>query len=141
MDERRVALQGLHEVRLQGVAQQRRECAHRIEVTRCDGAAVLAPRHHHFAQPPRQVLPIPRQAQHGHQLGSGGDVEAGLPMLAPPHRQFQRAQGAVIHVEGAPPSRGRQIHIQRVAPVEMVVEQRGKQVVGGGHSVQVAVEV
>ena len=51
------------------------------------------------------------------------------------------AQRAVVHVEHAPPGDPARVDVERVAPVDVVVDHRGQQVVRAGDRVEVAGEV
>ena len=101
-------------------------------------------RHDHPAQPVLQIVQVPRQAEHRHHLGGDGDVEAILAREAVGHAAqaaHDGSQRAVVHVEAAPPRHAPRIDAERIAPVDVVVDHRGEQVVGGGDGVEVAGEV
>ena len=58
-----------------------------------------------------------------------------------PRRRRHAPQGAVVHVHRAAPGDARRVEPERIAPIDVVVDQRGQQVVGGGDGVEVAGEV
>ena len=62
-------------------------------------------------------------------------------MATPPRLDDHVAQRAVVHVEHARPEHAAGVDAQRVAPVDMVVEHRGEQVVRRGDGVEVAGEM
>ena len=69
-----------------------------------------------------------------HDLGRGGDVEAGLARVAvggAAERDDEVAQRAVVHVDRAPPADRQRVDAELVAVVDRGVDQRGEQVVGG----------
>ena len=91
-----------------------------------------------------QVLGALGQAEGGHHLRGGGDVEAGLPrhpLVGPAEADHHVAQRPVVHVDDPPPEHLPRVDAQPVALVEVVVDQRRQQVVGGGDGVEVAGEV
>ncbi len=66
-------------------------------------------------------------------LGGDGDVEAVLAHLAVvAQADHDLAQRAVVHVHHAAPRDLRRIDAERVAPIDLVVDQRRQQVVGRG---------
>ncbi len=85
-----------------------------------------------------------RQAEHRHHLGGDRDVESVLAREAvgdAAQAADDGAQRAVVHVEAAPPRHPPRVDAQRIAPVDVVVDHRGQQVVGRGDGVEVAGEV
>ena len=145
MDQGGRAFEGLHEVRRQRVAHERRHGAVRVEIARRHHAPALARLADDDPPQPRlQVGEVGGEAEDGHHLGGDGDVEAVLARHALPRAaeaEHQVAQRAVVHVHGAAPCHAPRVEAERVAPMEVVVEHRGKQVVGARHRVQVAGEV
>ncbi len=86
----------------------------------------------------------PRQGQHRHDLGGGGDVEPGLPrdsVLGGAEADHQVSQGPVVDVEHPTPRDVVHVDPELVSVMEMVVEHGRQHVVGGGHGVHVAGEV
>ena len=91
-----------------------------------------------------QVLEIERQAEDGHDLGGDGDVESVRAREAvrnAAQRIDDLAQRAVVHVEHAPPRDTAGVEPERVAPVDVVVQHRGQEVVRRGDGVEVTGEV
>ena len=68
-------------------------------------------------------------------------VSRGKPFLGPPSATVTIAERPVVHVDDAPPRHPPGVDVERVAPVDVVVDQRREQVVGGGDRVEVAGEV
>ena len=144
VDEGGRALHGLHEVGMDGVAEQRGHGPRHPEGVRGHRLAVAGERHHHAPQPGPEVGEILGEAQHGHDLGRGGDEEAALarhPVHAPAEADDEAPQRAVVHVEGPLPQHLAHVDAERVAVVEVIVQGGGEQVVGGGDGVKVAGEV
>ena len=61
--------------------------------------------------------------------------------IAAPGIHVELAQRPVVHVQRAPPRHRVWVDVQAVAPIEVVVQHRREQIVGGGDGVQIAVEV
>jgi len=96
------------------------------------------------AQPFLQIAQIARQTKDRHHFGGHGNVEPGLPR-EPVRNAAQAghdvAQGPVVHVHHPAPCHPALVDIQRVAPVDMVVDHRRQQVVGTGDGVEIAGEM
>ena len=91
-----------------------------------------------------EVLEIVGEAEDRHHLGGDRDVEAGLARKAvgdAAERADDLAQRAVVHVHDAAPGDAAAVDAERVAPVDVVVDQRRQQVVRRGDGVEVAGEV
>ena len=56
-------------------------------------------------------------------------------------RRHHRAQRAVVHVEHAAPGDAARIDAERIAPIDVIVEQRGEKIVRRRDGVEVAGEV
>src|SRR5262249_9040136 len=96
------------------------------------------------AEPIFQVIEIAREAEDRHDLRSDGDVEAVLarePISCAAEGANGRAQGPVVHVENAPPSNAPRIDAERVAEINVLVDDRGQEIIGRGNGVEVAGEV
>ena len=138
------ALQRLHQVGRQRVAHQHGHGAVRLEVAGAHHVATLVLSHHHVAQALLEVAQILRQTQHGHRLGSHGDVEAGFARHAiaqPAQAQIYVAQRAVVHVQHTAPNEPAHVQAQLVTLLEMIVDHRGEQVVRRGDGVNIPREV
>ena len=73
-----------------------------------------------------------------------GDVEAGLAGEAvggAAERGDDRAQRPVVHVDGAAPGDAADVDIELVAPIDMVVDHRREQIVGGADGMEIAGEM
>ena len=108
------------------------------------GSLLAVKRDDDAAEPAAEVVGVLGEAEGGHHLGGRRDVEAGLARHAledAAEADDDVAQRAVVHVEDPPPEHPPRVDAERVAVVDVVVEQRGEQVVGGGDGVEVAGEV
>ena len=143
------ALGGLHEVREEGVAEQRGHGPLGLEVAGVDGLAAPVEAQEDAPEPLLQVGVVARQAQDRHHLAGRRDVE---PVLARhPHGLAAEtddgaAQEAVVHVEHAAEGHLPVVQLATVAArggteVDVVVGQGGEQVVGRGDRVEVAGEM
>ena len=65
----------------------------------------------------------------------------GKPLATPPSEHVDLTQRPVVHVHDAAPDHAADVDAELVAPVDVVVDQRGEQVVRGGDGVEVAGEV
>ena len=138
------ALHRLHQVRVDGVAQQRGHRAGHPERVGGHRLAVGGQRDQHPAEPLLEVHQVLGQAQRGHDLGGRGDEEARLArhaVEAPAEPDHHVAQGAIVDVEDALPRHLADVDAERVAVVEVVVDGGGEQVVRRGDRVEVAGEV
>ena len=144
VDERRGALQRLHEVRLERVLEQRGHGARRLQVARGHGLVVVGVAHDDLCQAFLEVADGGGEAEHGHDLAGDGDVKAVLARHAL-HPAAQAvddiAQLAVVHVHAALPGDLLDVDAQPVALLDVVVQHRGQQVVRRADGVEVAGEV
>lgn len=144
MDEGGRALQRLHQVRHQRIAQQHRHRALGVELGRRDRALAAGAADDDAPQPFLQIGEIIGEAEDRHHLGGDGDVEAVLAREAvrrAAERGHDRTQRPVVHVDDATPGDMAFVEIEPVAPIDMVVEHRRQQVMGAGDRVEIAGEV
>ena len=131
--ERRVVLQRLHEIGFEGVLEQHRHGAVRLEVAGAHRLLVTRVRNDDVAQPLLEILQRRRQAENRHDLGGDDDVEAvlaGIAVARAAEGIDDLAQGAVVHVHDALPLDAAHVDVEFVAVVNMVVEERREQVIG-----------
>ena len=142
--EGRIVLDRLHQVGLQGVAQQRGHCAVRIEFAhghRLVGAGVTE---HDPREPCLEVSKVRRQAENRHDFGCDRDVESGFAhhaVLVSAEAGGNRTQRAIVHVDYAPPGNPARIDAEFVVPVQVIVDECRKQVVCGADRMEVAGEM
>ena len=144
VDERRLALERLHEIRLDRVLEQDGHRARRLQLLGGHGLALPRVGDGDRAQPLPQVVEIARDGRDRHHLGGGRDVEAGLAdvaVRAPAEADHDAAQRAVVHVHAAPPGDGERVDAELVAVQEVRLEHRRQEVVRGADRVDVAREV
>ncbi len=143
--EHGVVLERLNQVGLHRILQHRDHGSGRLELGGGDGLAVAAGRgDDDVVDPALQVLDRGRQAQDGHDLGGHRDVEtvfAGIAVRHAAERGDHRAKGAVVHVQAPAPGDPTGVDIELVAPVDVVVQHGGEQIVGDAYGVKVTGEV
>ena len=133
VDEGRVVLERLHQVRRERGLQQRRHGAVRLQVARQDRLVVVPVADDDAPEALLQVGEAARQAQDRHDLGGHHDVEAVLARHAvgrAAEADDDLAQRAVVDVDHAPPGDAPHVEAELVALVDVVVDERRQQVVG-----------
>ncbi len=144
MDEGRIVLERLHQVRRERVLEQRRHGARRGELARLDRLLVARLADLNVAEPALQIGEVRGETEDGHDLARHGDVEAPLAREAVGHaaeRADDLAQRPVVHVDGAAPSDAAHIDVELVAPIDVIVDHRREQIVGGTDGVEIAGEM
>ena len=119
MNEGRIVLEGLHEIRPQSLLEQHRHRPLRIQVAGPDRRQFAVVAHHDIAEPRLQVRKTGRQAENRHDLRGHHNVEA---RAAEPDRDVP--QRAVVHVDYAPPRDAADVQIQLIAMVDVIVDER-----------------
>ena len=82
MDEGRVVLERLHQIRRERILEQRRHRARGREILGGDGLLVARLADLDLAEPPLEIVEVAGQAEDRHHLRGDGDVEAGLARIA-----------------------------------------------------------
>src|SRR5581483_1745573 len=99
---------------------------------------------HDAGQARLQVGQVFGEAEHGHDLRGGRDVEAGLARHAfggAAQPDDDVAQRAVVDVQAAAPGDAAGVDAQGVALLQRGIDDSSQQVVGGGDGMEVAREV
>ena len=144
VDERRLALERLHEVRLDRVLQHDCHRARRLDVLGRDRLALGRLADGDAAEPLPQVGEVARDGDEAHDLARRSDVEAGLArrsVRTSAETGDHVAQVPVVHVHAPAPGDRERIEPGGVPVVEVRVDERGEEVVRGRDRVQVAGEV
>ena len=97
-----------------------------------------------IAEPPLQIGEVGGEAEDGHDLARHGDVEACLAREAvggAAERGDDLAQRPVVHVDGAAPGDAAGVDVELVAPIDVIVDQRREQIVGGADGMEIAGEM
>ena len=99
----------------------------RLEVAGAHRLAVARIADDDVAEPLLQVVDVAGEAEDRHHLGGDGDVEAVLAREAvgdAAERGDDLAQRAVVHVDDAAPGDAAAVDAERIAPIDVVVDQR-----------------
>ncbi len=108
------------------------------------GLALVGVADDYALDPLVQVDHVVGEAEDGHDLRGGRDVEAvpaGEAVAGAAEADDDVAEGAVVEVDDAPPGYAAGVEKEGVAVVEVVVDHRRQEVVGLGDAVHVAGEV
>ena len=144
MHERRVVLERLDQVRLDGILEQRGAGTLGLDVGNGDRLAGAAVGDDDAAEAGLEVVKVGGQAEHCHDLGGDGDVEAVLAadaVTGGAEAVDHVAELTVVHVDAAAPNDVVEVDVELVALLDVVVEHSGEQVVGSTDGVEVAGEV
>ena len=144
MDDGRIVLQRLYQVGLDRVLEQ---CGHRplrLQVAGPDRRLLTGVADDDVAQSRLEVLARGGQAKDRHHFGRNDDVKSILAretIAGSAQRHHGGAQRTVVHVHDTPPDDASHIEAQRIAVMDVVVQQRRQQVVRQRNRVEVAGEV
>ena len=126
---------------MNGVAQQHLHCAHGLHGLGADRFALVGETHDHFGHALTEIAKIRREAQDGHDLGGGCDVEA----VAPRHAVFGAAQAdddvaqrAFVEVYHPAEDDAARVESEFIAVLEMIVHHGAEEIVGLLHGIHVA---
>ena len=139
-----VVFQRLHDVGLHRLLQQHRHRAIGLDVAGKNRRAIAAIGDDDVTKSLFKVSQIIGQAQNSHDFGRHGDVKPSLTRETVGHTAkvtHDLTQGAVIHVQHALIGHPADVNFLLVAPVNVVVQQRGQQVVRGCDRVEVTGEM
>ena len=131
MDKGRRSLQGLYQIRLDGILKEQSERPGHIQFLGAHHASVTRIGHHDLPQAALHILQTVRKAEDRHHLRGHGDIKARLARHAvrsatePDHYV---AECAVIEIQHTFPHHAAHIDVQRIALLDMVVNDRRQQV-------------
>ena len=144
VDEDRGVFEGLDEVRLNRVLHQGRHRPVRLQVAGVYRLIVVGPGDEDVPHPLFEVLQILGKAEDCHDFRRDGDDKPVLPGDAvgfPAEANDRMPQRPVIHVHTALKEDPSGINAEGVPLLDMVVDHRAEEVVGGGNRVHIAGEV
>ncbi len=144
MHERGRAFERLNEIGLERVLEQRGHRAFGLEVASGDRRSVARVADDHPAEPRFEIVEVGGEAEGRHHFRGHGDVEtvlARISVFRAAEADDDLAQGAIVHVERALPRDAARVEAERVAPVDVIVDHRREQVVGGSDRVKIAGEM
>src|SRR5215469_10694629 len=138
------AFQRLHQIGGKRFLQEHGHGALRVKIARADRLAVPGIGDDDIAEPIFQIVQIARQAEDRHHFGGDGDVKAVFARKTvgdAAKRRHDRAQRPVVHIEHAAPGDAPRIDAERVAEIDVIVDQGGEQIVRRSDGVKIAGEV
>ena len=144
VDDGGVVLEGLDQVRVEGVLQQGGHGTGCADVSSRDGLAVVGVGADDLREALFQIGDAGGEAEDGHDLAGDGDVEtvlAGRAVDLTAQAVHDKAELTVVHVHAALPGDAAGVDVQGVALLDAVVNHGRQQVVGGTDGVDVAGEV
>src|SRR3974377_2003345 len=114
-----------------------------LEITGTHRFAVAGVAADDISEPALQIVEIAGQAEDRHHFGGDYDVEAVLAREAvgdAAERGQDRAQSPLFHIDRPPPSNAAGIDAERIAPINVIVDEGAKEIVGGTDGMQGAGE-
>ena len=132
MDERGSALDGLHEVRFDGILKEQCERARRAEFLGMDGTTAARPADEDASEAAFHIRKSVRKAENRHHLRGDRDIKARLArdtVDASAEPRNDVAKCTVVDVEDALPDDAVHVEIERVALKDVVVNERSKEIV------------
>ncbi len=144
VDKRRIVFQGLHQVRLQGVFQQHGHCAVGFKIGRGYGFFIAGVGDNDPPQPLLEILERLGQAEAGHYFRGHGDVKTAFmrhAVVGSAQTDDDVAQCPVVHIHHPFPDDAPGIDVELISLVDVVVDQRGQQIVGKFDGVEIAGEM
>ena len=144
VDEGRRTFKRLDKVRRQSLLEQHGHRAAGLEIAGAHRLAVSRIGDDDIAEPLLKIVEIAGKAEDRHDFRRDGDVETVFTREAvgdAAQRSDNCAQRSVVHIEDAAPRHAAFVNAKRVAPIDMIIEQRGEQIVGGCDRVEVAGKV
>ena len=139
-----VVLQGLHEIGFERLAQQHRHGAMRAQVARAHRRMLAGMGDDDIAEALLQIRETGGQAEDRHDLGGHDDIEAVLPrksVAGTTQTAGDLPQSAIIHVDHALPAHAAYVYAELVTVVDVIVDERGEQIVGQGDRAEIAREM
>ena len=144
VDESGRAFERLHQIGRERLLQKRGHRPMRLEIARTYRLAVAGIANHDFRQALLEVVEVLGEAEDRHHLGRDRDVETIFARKAvggTAQRRHDRAQGPIVHVHHPPPCDASAIDAERIAPIDVIVDQRCEQVVGSADGMEIAGEM
>src|SRR5262249_55227861 len=134
----------LHQIGRERLLQERGHRPVRLELAGAYRLAVASIADNDFRQTLLEIVEIPGETEDRHHLRGYGDIEPVLarePVGDAAERGDDRPQRAIIHVHHPPPRDAPTVNAERIAPIDVIVDQRGEQVVRGADGMEIAGEM
>ena len=142
--ESRRSFQGLHEVRRQCVLEQNGHRAFGVQVTRIYGFLVACVADHDATETFLHVVEVGSETEDRHDFRCNDDVEAvftRIPVAGAAECDRDISKGSVVHIDHTPPCHPAHIDTERIAVVNVIVDQRSEQIVSETDRVEIPGEV
>ncbi len=142
--ERRVAFERLDEIGQDRILEQYAHGAIGFEIASPHRFFVARAANDDIAQALRQIFQALGEAENRHHFRRHGDVEsvfAWETVSRAAQRRDDFTQRAIVHIHDSPPRNAPRVEFEFVAPVNVVVDQGGEQIVRRGDGVEIAGEV
>ena len=139
-----VVLQGLHNIRTDGVLQQGGHCAMGFQIGGGHRHARARVADHDAAESRFEIGQRSGEAEYRHHFRGHRDIEAvftGITIGGTAQADHDVPQCAVVQVQRALPGDEARVDVQRIAVVDVVIEHRRQQIVGGADGMEVAGEM
>ncbi len=144
VNEDRIVLQCLDQVRFQRVLQQCRHGTLCLQIRCRHRLVVIGITDNDPGQPCLQIIDIRRQAEYGHDLTGHGDIKTVLTRNAlhpSAEAVHDMTELAVIHVHASLPRDALRVDAERIALLDVIVKHGGEQVVGRADGVNITGEM
>ena len=131
----------LHQIRLDGILQQRRHRSLRLQVMRGNRLPFIGVPDNDPCKPFLQILKIRRKAEHRHDFARHRDVKtvfAGNALRFSAQSIHDLAELAIIHVNGSFPGDLLRIDPERVSLLDMIVQHGGEKIVRRSDRVKIS---
>src|SRR5262249_9172339 len=144
VDESGRTFERLHQIGRERLLQERGHRPVRLKLAgayRLAGAGIAGK---HFRQPLLEIVEVPCATGERRYPRCYGGLQTRLawePVGDAAERGDDRPQRAIIHVHYPPPRDAPTVNAERIAPIDVIVDQRGEQVVRGADSMEIAGEM
>ena len=142
--ESRRSFQGLHEVRRQRILQQNGHRAFGVHIARIYGFFLACVADHDATETFLHVVEVGSETEDRHDFRRNDDVEAvftRIPVSGAAERDRDVSKGSVVHIDHTPPCHPAHVDTERIAVVNVIVDQRSEQIVSETDRVEIPGEV
>ena len=141
VNDRRRTFQRLHQIGLERFFQQHGHGALGFQIPRLDFPFVISLCNGNISKAFFQILQTGRQTEHRHHFRSHRDAEMVFPdntVRLSAHTDHHMTQRAVIHIQTALEGNGARVDPETVPLLQVIVDQRTKQIVRTGDRMEIA---
>ena len=140
----RRSFQGLHKVRRQRILQQDGHRAFGVHIARIYGFFLACVADHDATETFLHVVEVGSETEDRHDFRRNDDVEAvftRIPVSGAAERDGDVSKGSVVHIDHTPPCHPAHVDTERIAVVNVIVDQRSEQIVSETDRVEIPGEV